>query len=128
MFVGRTFSPAIGVAQSASVVSSHAFGIVGAADTVPPMWRFGAKMADVHSATRTRNVRICCMAVLTDWIRLIDAMARTDEEVAHAGDPSSEQIMYYTSFMSMGKRTRDWQSAMWVPITELPRAIPSTDV
>jgi hypothetical protein len=59
------------------------------------------------------------MAVLNDWIRLIDATARTDEEVAHAGDPSSEQIMYYTSFMSMGKRTRDWQSAMWVPITEL---------
>ena len=28
--------------------------------------------------------------------------------------------MYYTSFMSMGKRTRDRQSAMWVPITELP--------
>ncbi len=28
--------------------------------------------------------------------------------------------MYYTSFMSMGKRTRDRHSAMWVPITELP--------
>jgi len=28
--------------------------------------------------------------------------------------------MYYTSFMSMGKRTRDRQPAMWIPITELP--------
>ena len=28
--------------------------------------------------------------------------------------------MYYTSFMSTGRRTGDRQSAMWVPITELP--------
>src|SRR5258706_15656220 len=28
--------------------------------------------------------------------------------------------MYYTSFVSMGKRTRDRQPAMWILITELP--------
>src|SRR6476659_2602391 len=65
MFVGRTFSPAIGVAQSASAVSSHVFGILGAPETVSPIWRSAAKMADVHSVTRTKNVRISCMAVLT---------------------------------------------------------------
>ena len=30
--------------------------------------------------------------------------------------------MYYTSFMSMGKRKRDRQPAMWVPSAELPTA------
>jgi hypothetical protein len=28
------------------------------------MWRLAAKVADVHSATRTKNVCFCCMAVL----------------------------------------------------------------
>jgi hypothetical protein len=44
-------------------------------------------------------------------------------KVANTGDPSSEQIMYYTSFMSMGKRKRERQPMMWVPTTELPTTV-----
>src|SRR6516162_8267676 len=64
MMVGRTFSPATGVAQPASAVSSQVVGMWGAAETVSPMGRRTPNMADAHSARRRTQSRGRPTAVL----------------------------------------------------------------